>query len=192
MELGITQLMSTQIRTIIKSLVLQCLHLILPQAVILNFIPGNAVSEQEDLEEDTGVELLCFQVINLHQGLFYLPCSLIGPTLSSLNDPYVLVGSAHCNFICKDSVSGIILETCCCRPESNQGTCNFPFGNQKKSPFCIGDPIFTQAKPSEVEIICGEYNTEVQVLENSEEPEQVFTVTKITNHPSYQTHKVNN
>ena len=111
---------------------------------------------------------------------------LTGPTLASLNDPYVLVGSAHCNFICKDSLSGVVLETCCCRPESSPGTCNFPFGKREKSPFCIGNPIFTLAKPGEVEIICGEFNTEVEVLEDSNEPEQVFTVTKITNHPSYQ------
>ena len=48
---------------------------------------------------------------------------LSGPTYDSPDDPYVLVGAAHCNHICKDRLSGDVLETCCCRPPDVPGSC---------------------------------------------------------------------
>ena len=39
------------------------------------------------------------------------------------DDPYVLVSAAHCNYICKDRISGDVLETCCCRPPNTEGSC---------------------------------------------------------------------
>ena len=48
---------------------------------------------------------------------------LSGPTEESPTDPFVLVGAAHCNYICKDRVTGDPLETCCCRPEDNDSSC---------------------------------------------------------------------
>ena len=48
---------------------------------------------------------------------------LSGPTLESPSDPFVLVGTAHCNYICKDRLTGDPLETCCCRPDDNQSSC---------------------------------------------------------------------
>ena len=48
----------------------------------------------------------------------------LGPTADNPQDPFVLVGAAHCNFICKDRDSGNILETCCCRTENSTATCN--------------------------------------------------------------------
>ena len=48
---------------------------------------------------------------------------LSGPTEDSPDDPFVLVGTAHCNYICKDRVTGDPLETCCCRPEDNASSC---------------------------------------------------------------------
>ena len=47
-----------------------------------------------------------------------------GPTEENPEDPFVLVGAAHCNYICKDSDSGDTLETCCCRTENSTATCN--------------------------------------------------------------------
>lgn len=111
---------------------------------------------------------------------------LSGPTESSPDDPYVLVGTAHCNYICKDANSGTVLETCCCRPQNNPSTCNFDVNDRKKSPYCIGRPIFTLAEPDDLEIICGEFSTDVEIIEDSEEPEQVFRIKKIINHPRYQ------
>ena len=48
---------------------------------------------------------------------------LSGPTEESPTDPFVLVGAAHCNYICKDRVTGDPLETCCCSPENSTSTC---------------------------------------------------------------------
>ena len=50
--------------------------------------------------------------------------SISGPTEENPEDPFVLVGAAHCNYICKDSDSGNTLETCCCRTENSTATCN--------------------------------------------------------------------
>ena len=61
---------------------------------------------------------------------------------------------------------------------------------RKKSPYCVGRPIFTLAEPEDLEIICGEFNTDVEIIENSEEPEQVFRIKKIINHPNYQPNRV--
>ena len=47
-----------------------------------------------------------------------------GPTEDSPGDPWVLVGAAHCNYICKDRNTGDVLETCCCRPPDNPASCN--------------------------------------------------------------------
>merc|ERR1719394_1895954 len=80
--------------------------------------------------------------------------------------------------------SGNVLETCCCRPESNPASC------QKVSPFCTGRPIFTLAEPSDLVISCGDFNSGVEILNLSREPEQIFTVTKIVNHPHYQPNRV--
>ena len=69
----------------------------------------------------------------------------------------------------------------------------FPFlqvVDRKKSPFCIGRPIFTLAEPDDLEIICGEFSTDVEIIDNSKEPEQVFKVKKIINHPRYQPNRV--
>ena len=45
--------------------------------------------------------------------------------------------------------------------------------------------MFTLAEPKDVVIICGEFNSGVEILTESEEPEQLFTVTKIIQHPNY-------
>ena len=50
---------------------------------------------------------------------------LSGPTKENPSDPFVLVAAAHCNDICKDQTTGDPLETCCCRPEDNDATCNY-------------------------------------------------------------------
>ena len=97
---------------------------------------------------------------------------MLGPTEANPDDPFVLVGAAHCNYICKDRDTGNILETCCCRTENSTATCNsgvisyciqlnliiFIFQNNK-SPFCTGRPVFTLAEPDDVDIICGEFDT---------------------------------
>ena len=48
---------------------------------------------------------------------------LSGPTEDDPSQPWVIVGTAHCNYICKDRVTGDPLETCCCRPTDNDSSC---------------------------------------------------------------------
>ena len=66
---------------------------------------------------------------------------LVGPTSEDPGDPFVLVGAAHCNYVCKDSNTGNTLETCCCRPDSVLSSC------LNKSPYCVGKPEFKLAEP---------------------------------------------
>ena len=58
------------------------------------------------------------------------------------------------------------------------------------SPFCADQPVFVLAEPEDVVIICGEFNSGVEIISESREPEQVFTVTKIIQHPDYKPTKV--
>merc|ERR1711874_828498 len=109
---------------------------------------------------------------------------LSGPTEDSREDPFVLVGAAHCNFICKDEPTGDVLETCCCRPENAEGSC------RGKTPFCPPTARFTKAEPEDVLIVCGEFDTDVESIITSVEPEEVFKVTEIINHPSYTPNRV--
>jgi len=37
--------------------------------------------------------------------------------------PYVKLSAAHCNQICKDSVTNQPLEICCCRVDADPGSC---------------------------------------------------------------------
>ena len=59
-----------------------------------------------------------------------------------------------------------------------------------RSPFCTGSPINTLAAPEDLVIVCGEFNSGVQIVSQSEEHEQVFTVKKIVNHPHYNPKRV--
>ncbi len=53
------------------------------------------------------------------------------------------------------------------------------------SPFCTGQPVFVLAEPEDMIIVCGEFNSGTEIINESWEPEQVFTVTKIIQHPNY-------
>ena len=63
-------------------------------------------------------------------------------------------------------------------------------GATASSPFCTGSPINTLAEPEDLVIVCGEFNSGVQIVSQSEEHEQVFTVKKIVNHPHYNPKRV--
>ena len=59
-----------------------------------------------------------------------------------------------------------------------------------RSPFCTGSPINTLAEPEDLVIVCGEFNSGVQIISQSEEPDQVFNVKKIVNYPHYKPKRV--
>ena len=62
--------------------------------------------------------------------------------------------------------------------------------NDIRSPFCTGSPINTLAEPEDLVIVCGEFNSGVQIISQSEEPDQVFNVKKIVNYPHYNPKRV--
>ena len=64
-------------------------------------------------------------------------------------------------------------------------------GAGRSSPFCTGSPINTLAEPEDLVIVCGEFNSGIQIVGQSEEPEQVFIVKKIVNYPHYNPKRVN-
>ena len=53
------------------------------------------------------------------------------------------------------------------------------------SPFCTGQPVFVLAEPEDMIIVCGEFNSGTEIINESWEPEQIFTVKKIIQHPDY-------
>ena len=117
---------------------------------------------------------------------------LSGPTEQSPSDPFVLVGAAHCNYMCKDKQTGYPLESCCCRPQSIAGSCRRDRG-RVGSPFCPENPAdaeFKLAEPDDLVIVCGEFDTEVEMIWWSFEPEEVFDILEIINHPRYKPHEV--
>ena len=127
---------------------------------------------------------------------------LSGPTEQSPSDPFVLVGAAHCNYICKDKRTGYPLETCCCRPTSVAGSClpsnqediNASSAENTGNPFCPENPAdaeFKLADPDDLVIICGEFDTDVELIWWSSEAEEVFKIIEIINHPRYKPHEVN-
>ena len=119
---------------------------------------------------------------------------LSGPTEDSPSHPWVIVGAAHCNYICKDKTTGYPLETCCCRPESVAGSCRQNNPNSNGSPFCprnANDAEFKLAEPDDLVIVCGEFDTEVELIWWSLEPEEVLEIEEIINHPRYKPNEVN-
>ena len=118
---------------------------------------------------------------------------LSGPTEQSPSDPFVLVGAAHCNYICKDKQTGYPLETCCCRPQSVDGSCRQNNPDNQGSPFCPENPDdaeFKLADPEDLVIVCGEFDTDVELIWWSIDPEEVFKIEEIINHPDYKPHEV--
>ena len=46
------------------------------------------------------------------------------------------------------------------------------------------------AEPSDLKIVCGEFDSGVEIIRNSVELEQVFNIKRIVNHPNYQPNRV--
>ena len=50
--------------------------------------------------------------------------------------------------------------------------------------------MFSLAESKDLLVVCGEFVTDVQSLDQSSELERVFRVDKIVNHPGYQPNRV--
>jgi len=90
----------------------------------------------------------------------------------------ILVSAAHCNYICK-SRDGDVVETCCCRTEDNPATCI------TTSSHCGDTPTLQLAEPSDLQIVCGEWEIATIPEWRSVEDEVFMDVTKFTNHHKF-------
>lgn len=92
----------------------------------------------------------------------------------------ILVGAAHCNYVCRNEEEEL-LEMCCCGDGSNQlSSC------KSKSYYCSGRPLLKEARSQDLQIVCGEHNIG-QVPEHiSWENEIILDIKKIMNHENFQ------
>eukprot|EP00092_Neocalanus_flemingeri_P036130 GFUD01039335.1.p1 GENE.GFUD01039335.1~~GFUD01039335.1.p1 ORF type:complete len:617 (-),score=141.95 GFUD01039335.1:13-1863(-) len=85
--------------------------------------------------------------------------------------PTVIVGSAHCTYLCKDQSAGLV-SACCCSsgPENCAGN----------STLCGDNPGVDKMTKDEATIVCGEWQT--NVFENSK---IILEIKEIIRHPEY-------
>ena len=89
--------------------------------------------------------------------------------------PMVLVGPAHCTFLCKSFNQEV--DNCCC------GGPNDCSENVKR---CGKNPVVQEMKGSDAEIVCGEWETGETPPESSKEKYNVIIqIEEIVRHPEY-------
>merc|ERR1711892_326769 len=94
--------------------------------------------------------------------------------------PTVIVGAAHCTFLCKNGKHRI--DSCCCRTDSTD--CSDDVAK------CGNDPKVKEMEPTDAEILCGEWETGPTPPSLSEEKENiVLTILDIKRHPKFNTEK---
>ena len=109
------------------------------------------------------------------------PEHLCAVTLLSVPpQPTVVVGAAHCTYLCKDTdSSGRKLPTCCC-VSIGQETCSDDTAR------CGSDPRAVEMDGRDAEILCGEWQTGSASLSTSgEEYNVVLPITQIVRHPDF-------
>ena len=139
---------------------------------------GNSISNQyrENLEMTLGqYPWACSLRTTGYRGKHVCGASL----LSTPPQATVVVGAAHCNYLCKDT-TGLVVETCCCRdPKDNFASCRLT------SSYCGTDPLLRLASPGDLLLVSGEWNIGEEPEIWSREKEVVMPITKIIQHPSY-------
>ena len=93
--------------------------------------------------------------------------------LSGPPGPTVLVTSAHCTYICK-SEEGNIVPNCCC-PNVGPDLCT-------ERQECGTNAKTAEMTGADVEVICGEWNTNT---DTEEEYNVILAIAKITRHPGF-------
>lgn len=102
-----------------------------------------------------------------------------GITLLSVPpNPTILVTAAHCTFICKDS-DGYIVETCCCREESEPSNC------RQFNSHCGKDKKMEAAHPEDFSITCSEWDNSQVAERLTLEDEAVLNVLGYQIHPKF-------
>ena len=101
--------------------------------------------------------------------------------LSVPPQPTIIIGPAHCTYLCKDGDSrGGRLDSCCCTTEPP------PLGCQEDQLRCGSNPGAAEMTPDEVVIICGEWETGPTPQRFSGEEYNVdLKITEIVRHPDF-------
>jgi len=97
-------------------------------------------------------------------------------------NPTVIVGSAHCTYMCKDTDNnGVTLPSCCC-VTSNKGQESCSADTVK----CGTDPKAVKMDGSDAEIICGEWQTgSTSQTTSGEEYNVVLPIVEIIQSPAF-------
>ena len=93
--------------------------------------------------------------------------------------PTVLVGAAHCTYLCKKSETTVV-NACCCAdgPESCADDTNK----------CGTDPKVYEMKGSDAEIVCGEWETgSIPFSQSNEQFNIILPINEIARHPNFDT-----
>ena len=100
--------------------------------------------------------------------------------LSKPPQPVIIVGPAHCTYLCKDNdPGGARLDACCCTPG--------PSGCKEDSLRCGNNPKTAEMDPEEVVILCGEWETGPTPKNFSDEKYNVdLQVEDIIRHPDFE------
>lgn len=90
--------------------------------------------------------------------------------------PSIIVGAAHCTYLCKDGgPNGAFLESCCCTQSCSADTLR-----------CGTNPGAAEMDPDEVIILCGEWQTGPSPLRFSGEEYNVpLKIKEIIRHPNF-------
>ena len=92
--------------------------------------------------------------------------------------PTVIVGVAHCTFVCKGKASGNIQPNCCCENVSGQvGDCTG----------CEVDAETQEITGEDAEIVCGEWQTgQTSMSASGEQYNAILPIKNIIRHPDYE------
>ena len=101
--------------------------------------------------------------------------------LSLPPQPTIIVGPAHCTYLCKDGgTSGARLDSCCCTPGPP------PLGCSEDRLRCKNNPGAAEMIPEEAVILCGEWETGQTPQSFSSESYNIdLEIVEIVRHPSF-------
>lgn len=97
--------------------------------------------------------------------------------LSIPPNPTVLVGAAHCTYICKNGENRV--DSCCCQ--------NTTLSCKQDKPECGKKPKLSLMTNMDARIVCGEWQVDQTPPQVSGELNTFFEITEIIRHPQYDT-----
>ena len=89
--------------------------------------------------------------------------------------PTVLVGAAHCTFVCTSQWTDRLLPNCCCD--------NVAVDKCTDNPLCLTDAKIAEMTGEHAEIVCGEWQTNTNGVEDFN---ILLPIEEIVRHPDYQ------